>query len=168
MDDVMTGGTGQGIVKPERRGPAEGQASMGIDREQERRPGAPMRRDPAEDVEVVKGRPVEQQEEQLGERLHRHALDRPTAVFGTAQPRHGLSGTLRKAAYGVPEHRKRHWAMLMMADRVDVLEGRVGHALARPLEAAGANGAAERVRSMPLVALGVVAGTALLVSRLAR
>lgn len=111
---------------------------------------------------------MKDQEEQRERRLHRTALDGPTAVFGTAQPRHGLSGTLRKAAYGIPEHRKRHWAILMMADRVDVLEDRVADALARPLEVAGANGAAHRVRARPLVALGVLAGTALLVRRLAR
>lgn len=168
MDEARTDGTERGIVKPERSGPAEGRASMGVDRERERRPGAPMRRDPPGDVDVVEGRPMEDQEEQRERRLHRTALDGPTAVFGTAQPRHGLSGTLRRAAYGIPEHRKRHWAMLMMADRVDVLEGRVGDALAGPLEAAGADETAHRVRSNPLVALGVLAGTMLLVRRLAR
>jgi hypothetical protein len=54
----------------------------------------------------------------------RRGLDELTPVFGTAQPPHGLSGVLRRIAYHVPEHRARHWALLLMADRIDVLESR--------------------------------------------
>ena len=54
----------------------------------------------------------------------RRGLDELTPVFGTAQPPHGVSGFLRRIAYGVPEHRARHWALLLMADRIDVLEDR--------------------------------------------
>jgi hypothetical protein len=43
-------------------------------------------------------------------------------VFGTAQPPRGLSGALRRRAYAIPEHRARHWALLLLADRVDVVE----------------------------------------------
>ena len=48
-----------------------------------------------------------------------------TPVFGTAQPPRGLSGRLRRAAYGIPDHFARHWMLLILADRVDVLESRV-------------------------------------------
>jgi hypothetical protein len=49
-----------------------------------------------------------------------------TPVFGTAQPLHGLSGVLRRVAYSTRETRARHWMLLLAADRVDVLEHRVG------------------------------------------
>ena len=48
-----------------------------------------------------------------------------TPVFGTAQPPRGLSGRLRAAAYAIPDHFARHWMLLILADRVDVLESRV-------------------------------------------
>jgi hypothetical protein len=41
---------------------------------------------------------------------------------GTAQPLRGLSGVLRRAAYRMPEHEARHWALLLVADRVDAVE----------------------------------------------
>jgi hypothetical protein len=56
-----------------------------------------------------------------------------TPCFGTAQPPSGLSGILRRMAYRVPEHRPKHTLLLMLADRVDVLEHTV---LARPAELA--------------------------------
>jgi len=47
-------------------------------------------------------------------------------VYGTAQPPRGLSGVLRDSAYQYPSHKARHWLILMLADRVDVLEHTVG------------------------------------------
>lgn len=43
-------------------------------------------------------------------------------VFGTDCPPSGLSGLIRKWAYGYPDHMARHWLMLLAADRVDSLE----------------------------------------------
>ena len=57
--------------------------------------------------------------------LKRAGLERLTPVFGTAEPPHGLSGKLRRAAYAVPDHLTRHWLLLMLADRVDVIESGV-------------------------------------------
>ena len=48
-----------------------------------------------------------------------------TPVFGTAQPLSGLSGVLRRVAYGTLTTKARHWMLLLLADRVDVLEHRV-------------------------------------------
>jgi hypothetical protein len=49
-----------------------------------------------------------------------------TPVFGTAQPRHGLSGALRGYAYArYSEARSAHWLLLIAADRVDLAESRV-------------------------------------------
>ena len=45
-----------------------------------------------------------------------------TPVHSTAIPPRGLSGLLRRVAYGIPEYRARRWALLMLADRVDVIE----------------------------------------------
>jgi threonine dehydrogenase-like Zn-dependent dehydrogenase len=49
-----------------------------------------------------------------------------TLVFGTAQPPHGLSGLVRRTAYRIPEHRARRWALLLLADRLDILENAPG------------------------------------------
>jgi hypothetical protein len=150
--------TRDGTVQPARRGPVEGEHVIGWDRESDRRPGVPMAGEPR------RAAPVGALSEQPGieRRSHRAFLDRPTPVFGTAQPLHGLSGALRSAAYRTGEHQARHWAILMLADRMDVLEGRLGQAAASPLEWVGATPLAERVRANPLPYLaGMVAGGAL-------
>lgn len=59
-----------------------------------------------------------------------------TPVFSTAVPTHGLSGLLRRVAYGVPDYRARRWLLLMVADRIDVLE----HRPARLLKLVGVAG----------------------------
>jgi transposase InsO family protein len=49
-----------------------------------------------------------------------------TPVFGTAQPLRGLSGAIRRYAYvNYSEAQVAHWLLLMLGDRVDVLESRV-------------------------------------------
>lgn len=45
-----------------------------------------------------------------------------TPVFGESCPPKGLSGMIRSYAYEYGEGTNRHWMMLMLADRVDVLE----------------------------------------------
>jgi hypothetical protein len=57
--------------------------------------------------------------------LTRAGLLSPTPVFGTAVPPRGISGKIRIAAYRIPDHFVRHWALLIAADRVDVLEGKL-------------------------------------------
>jgi hypothetical protein len=57
--------------------------------------------------------------------VHRKELQAMTPVFGTAQPLHGISGAVRRIAYGTRETKARHWMLLLMADRIDVLEHRV-------------------------------------------
>lgn len=46
-------------------------------------------------------------------------------VFGTACPPRGISGAIRKYAYTLSEGRTSHWMLLMLADRIDVMESRV-------------------------------------------
>lgn len=54
-----------------------------------------------------------------------HSLERPglTPVFGTTVPPSGLSGALRARAFGYGEGDLRHWLLLLLADRVNVVEG---------------------------------------------
>lgn len=108
------------------------------------------------------------QEEQRDRRLHREALNGPTPVFGTAQPYRGVSGMLRRAAYDVPEHNARHWMLLLLADKVDVREERLGRALAAPLDNVGMSRMAARVRDNALIVLGGAVAGVLVARRLAR
>ena len=57
-------------------------------------------------------------------RIHK-SVEHPdlTPVFGTSCPPRGISGALRDVAYRYSEGRLAHWMTLMLADRVDVLEG---------------------------------------------
>src|SRR5215218_8129101 len=57
-----------------------------------------------------------------------HSNERPnvTAVFGTSTPPSGLSGVLRRLAFGYSESSYGHWLPLVAADRVGVVEGVLG------------------------------------------
>jgi hypothetical protein len=48
---------------------------------------------------------------------------RTPAVFGTANPPSGLSGAIRRQAFKYSENMLRHWLLLLLADRVDAIEG---------------------------------------------
>lgn len=54
-----------------------------------------------------------------------HSIERPniTRVFGTSAPPSGLSGAMRKWAYKYSEATAVHWMGLILADRVDVVQG---------------------------------------------
>lgn len=54
-----------------------------------------------------------------------HSNERPnlTAVFGTSSPPSGLSGMLRRFAFRYSESSYAHWIPLMLADRVNMVEG---------------------------------------------
>ncbi|RVT97185.1 hypothetical protein EOD41_19450 [Mucilaginibacter limnophilus] len=45
------------------------------------------------------------------------------AVFGTSVPPSGLSGVIRRYAFQHSEDRYRHWLPLILADRINVVEG---------------------------------------------
>lgn len=51
--------------------------------------------------------------------------ERPTfpAVFGTSVPPSGLSGVLRRYAFKFSEGHAAHWMTLLLADRINVVEG---------------------------------------------
>ncbi|AMJ65537.1 hypothetical protein [Hymenobacter sp. PAMC 26628] len=46
-----------------------------------------------------------------------------SAVFGTPLPPHGLSGAIRRWAFKYSESVYPHWLPLLLADRVDMVEG---------------------------------------------
>ncbi len=54
-----------------------------------------------------------------------HSSERPnlTAVFGTSSPPSGLSGVIRRFAFRFSESEYGHWLPLLLADRVNVVEG---------------------------------------------
>jgi hypothetical protein len=48
-----------------------------------------------------------------------------TPVFGTSCPPRGVSGMIRRWAYTYSEGRAAHWLLLVLADRIDVIESRL-------------------------------------------
>src|SRR5688500_13847350 len=54
-----------------------------------------------------------------------HSNERPnvSAVFGTSSPPSGLSGMIRRFAFRYSESSYGHWLPLLLADRVNVVEG---------------------------------------------
>lgn len=92
----------------------------GVDRDPASRPAVPMERKPSRLEGVHWAEP--QQQEVTVEVLH--SIERPSIskVFGTSVPPRGISGWIRRAAFRRSENDIRHWTMLLMADRVDVLE----------------------------------------------
>lgn len=63
-----------------------------------------------------------------------HSIERPgiTPVFGTACPPSGLSGVIRRRAFVHSESDMRHWMLLLLADRVNAVEGLVDDARRSP------------------------------------
>jgi hypothetical protein len=53
------------------------------------------------------------------------SIERPnvSAVFGTSTPPSGLSGMIRRYAFKYSESSYGHWLPLLLADRVNVVEG---------------------------------------------
>jgi hypothetical protein len=66
--------------------------------------------------------PERQQERYPREKSPEHKFLTP--VFGTSCPPKGLSGVIRRQAYKLSEAQTSHWLLLVLADRVDVVESR--------------------------------------------
>ncbi|MHA4844854.1 hypothetical protein ACX0G7_11855 [Flavitalea antarctica] len=56
-----------------------------------------------------------------------HSIERPgiTRVFGTSTPPSGLSGAIRRIAFKYSEANAAHWMTLILADRIDVIQGKL-------------------------------------------
>jgi hypothetical protein len=139
-------------------GPPEDPGAHGIDAAPENQPGVPMETESSPDPGAHWDVPARQESREP--HLRRVGLDRLTPVYGTAQPPRGLSGLMRRAAYAMPEHQARHWALLLAADRVDMLEDRLGDALGGQLERAGFEDLGRQVQRnpTPVVAVALLAG----------
>ncbi|TFW10447.1 hypothetical protein E4K72_00990 [Oxalobacteraceae bacterium OM1] len=100
----------------------------GADLDPNDRPAYPMERTPPR-LEGLHWHDVEEQP--LKMKVY-HSVERPgiTPVFGTSTPPSGLSGKIRDVAYGYSENDVRHWMLLLLADRVNVVEG-IGQDLMR-------------------------------------
>lgn len=147
-------------------GPGEDPDAYGFDEPKGKRPGVPMEAEPHPAAGAHWQEPARQHSDVT--HLHRKGLQQLTPVYGTAQPPRGLSGVMRRVAYRIPEHEARHWALLIAADRVDVLEGRLGEALGSRLDDAGLGGVAERVEKNPLLLLFGLAASGYVASRVLR
>jgi hypothetical protein len=94
----------------------------GADLRPEDRPAYPMERIPQR-LEV----PHDHIPQQHSHVTVFHSTERPgmTPVFGTSVPPTGLSGALRSVAFKYSENDLRHWLLLLVADRINVVEGLV-------------------------------------------
>jgi hypothetical protein len=94
----------------------------GIDADPENDPTYPMKHWNGADYERLNYERAPQQRVNM-EILH--SIERPgiTRVFGTSTPPTGLSGSIRRWAYQYSEATTAHWMGLILADRVNSVEG---------------------------------------------
>jgi len=93
----------------------------GADLDRKDRPAVPMERMPARFIDPQPGQP-EQQVETV-EVLVSNERPGITPVFSSKQPPSGLSGVIRRLAFKLTENDIRHWLLLLVADRVNMVEG---------------------------------------------
>jgi hypothetical protein len=93
----------------------------GADLDRKNRPAVPMERTPPR-LEHPPPTHIEQQQTDIPVFV---SPERPsiTPLFGTSVPPSGISGMIRAAAFKTTENDLRHWLLLMVADRVNVVEG---------------------------------------------
>jgi hypothetical protein len=97
----------------------------GVDADPKNDPTYPMKnRNDGEHAGYSWERPLQQPI--IVEILHSNERPNVTAVFGTSTPPSGLSGVLRRLAFGYSESSYGHWLPLVLADRVGVVEGVLG------------------------------------------
>ena len=94
----------------------------GIDADPKNDPTYPMRQRTAEDHDGYSWERPSQQPIDI-EVLHSNERPDVTAVFGLAAPPSGLSGLIRRFAFKYSENSYLHWLPLLLADRVNVVEG---------------------------------------------
>jgi len=96
----------------------------GMDADPENDPTYPMKHSNGADHERLNYEKAQQQRQDM-EILH--SIERPgvTRVFGTSTPPAGLSGAIRRYAYKYSEATATHWMTLILADRIDVIQGKL-------------------------------------------
>ena len=96
----------------------------GMDADPENEPTYPMKNYTGDDHSRINYERSEQQPQEV-EILMSNERPAITRVFGTTVPPSGLSGMIRRYAFQHSEDRYRHWIPLLLADRVNVVEGLV-------------------------------------------
>ncbi len=94
----------------------------GVDADPKNEPTYPMKNYTGDDHKRSNWErpPLQQQKVEMLRSIERPNLP---AVFGTTSPPSGLSGNLRRYAFKYSESSYRHWLPLILADRINVLEG---------------------------------------------
>jgi hypothetical protein len=102
--------------------PKDGIPGWGMDADPENDPTYPMKHWNGADHERIHYEKAPQQPRNI-EVLQ--SIERPsiTRVFGTSTPPSGLSGAIRRAAFKYSEGKGQHWMGLVLADKVNVVEG---------------------------------------------
>lgn len=93
----------------------------GADLDPANRPAVPKERIPARNT-GVHWDTLDQQEQKV-RILRSNERESITPVFGTTVPPKGISGGMREFAFKFSENDIRHWMILLLADRVNVVEG---------------------------------------------
>jgi hypothetical protein len=94
----------------------------GVDADRENEPTYPIKKYTGDDRRRLNYERAEQQPVNI-EVLHSNERPGVTAVFGTSSPPSGLSGMIRRFAFKFSEGSWGHWLPLILADRVNVVEG---------------------------------------------
>ncbi len=94
----------------------------GMDADPKNEPTYPMKKYTGDDYRRLNYQKPPQQPVTV-EILHSNERPGVTAVFGTSNPPSGLSGAIRRYAFRFSESEYGHWLPLLLADRVNVVEG---------------------------------------------
>ena len=94
----------------------------GIDADPENDPTYPMKHYTGADHDRLNYERAPQQRQEM-EILKSNERPAITRVFGTSSPPSGLSGMLRRYAFKFSEGSAGHWMTLILADRINVVEG---------------------------------------------
>lgn len=94
----------------------------GVDADNENEPTYPIKKYTGDDHRRLNYQRPSQQTTNI-EILHSNERPGVTAVFGTSTPPSGLSGKLRRFAFRFSEGSWTHWLSLILADRVNMVEG---------------------------------------------
>jgi len=94
----------------------------GMDADPENEPTYPMKNYTGDDHNRINYERSEQQPQTV-EILMSNERPAITRVFGTTVPPSGLSGMIRRYAFQHSEDRYRHWIPLILADRINIVEG---------------------------------------------
>lgn len=96
----------------------------GMDADPENDPTYPMKHATGADHERLNYEKAPQQRQDIEVF---HSIERPgiTRVFGTSTPPAGLSGAVRRYAYKYSEATATRWMTLILADRINVVEGKI-------------------------------------------